>query len=105
MIPVDIDNFVIYSMVDYYYKKHITISRYTCFIPREISNCVKLHHISLTNRAITNLSVLANCVKLKCLYIDVKSKIDISIFSKCTSLEIIFIEYGEIASCIRICSK
>ena len=103
MIPVDIDNFMIYNLSTYngdycVYVRDINI------IPKEISNCIKLTHLSIANSKIVDISALSNCTELTVLNLARNKIVDISALSNCTKLTTLVLNNNKIID-ISILSK
>ena len=88
MIPIDIDidNFIVTKITNACYNiKYIYIKNIN-FLPKEISNCIKLTSCCIINSQIINISVFSNCKLLTLLELYNNKIKDASVLSKCISL-------------------
>ena len=89
MIPVDIDNFLVYAIGDHYRDNWFQIEEID-IIPKELLNCVLLTNLLICDSNITNISILSNCKSLTNLYLYNCRMFDISILPEYINVSILF---------------
>ena len=109
MILADIDNFIVYDIINFYNPGSICIINPIRFFPKEISNCTmlkgmifesyreiiqteslpgyNLEYLTICRSKIVDISALAKSKSLTLLILNDNNITDISVLSKCVSLE------------------
>ena len=95
MIPVDIDNFIVYTVANYWLYGSIYIKN-ADVIPKELSNCSSLATLYLSDNKIIDISALSNCLYLTTLHLSNNQIVDISPLSNCSSLTTLYIGNNKI---------
>ena len=96
MIPVDIDNFLLFAIANAQGEKYLYIEYPVSYLPKEIGNCRTLTKIFINEDEIADISVLSNCVNLTYLDLAYNKIKDISALSNCINLISLDISYNKI---------